>query len=476
MKKTVFISGHFNVLHPGHIRLFKFAQDLGNKLIVGVETDRLAGSAAYIPENLRLEGVKSNSYVTEAFLFDRPIAEVIAELRPDIVVKGKEHQDLFNLEQDVVAKYGGELLFASGDSVFTSSDLIRNEIDNISSRLLMPEAYMARHGISVSKLLGIIERFKSLNVVVIGDLIIDEYIACQPLGMSQEDPTIVVSPIESKKFIGGAGIVAAHAAGLGAKTKYVGIAGEDENHQFARLQFESLGVSASLELDSGRPTTVKKRYRAHGKTLLRVSHLHQDAMPLSLQKKFLKKVLELMNDCDCLIFSDFNYGCLPQNLVDQIITHGQEMGVLMSADSQSSSQIGDVARFRNMDLITPTEREARLSLKNQDDGLVVLAEKLRASAEAKHVMLKMGEDGLLVQTSSQNGDGIYTDQVQALNTAPKDVAGAGDSLLITSAMAMATGANIWEMGLIGSMAAAVQVGRVGNIPLSEVELMDAFKI
>ena len=474
--KIVFISGHFNVLHPGHIRLFKFAHDLGHKLIVGVETDRLADSAAFIPENLRLEGVKSNSYVNEAFLFDRPIAEVIAELRPDIVLKGKEHQDRFNLEQDVVAKYGGVLLFASGDSVFTSSDLIRNEIENISSKLLIPEAYLARHGINTSKILEIIERFKTLNVLVIGDLIIDEYIACQPLGMSQEDPTIVVSPIESKKFIGGAGIVAAHAAGLGAHTSYLGIVGEDENHQFAKLQFESLGVSASLELDPGRPTTVKKRYRAHGKTLLRVSHLHQDAMPLSLQKKFLEKVLELMNGCDCLIFSDFNYGCLPQNLVDQIIAHGQEMGVLMSADSQSSSQIGDVARFRNMDLITPTEREARLSLKNQEDGLVVLAEKLRASAEAKHIMLKLGEDGLLVQTSSQNGDGIYTDQVQALNSTPKDVAGAGDSLLITSAMAMAAGANIWEMGLIGSIAAAIQVGRIGNVPLSADEVIRALEI
>jgi len=149
---------------------------------------------------------------------------------------------------------------------------------------------------------------------------------------------------------------------------------------------------------------------------------------------------------------------------------------LMSADSQSSSQIGDVARFRNMDLITPTEREARLSLKNQEDGLVVLAEKLRASAEAKHIMLKLGEDGLLVQTSSQNGDGIYTDQVQALNSTPKDVAGAGDSLLITSAMAMAAGANIWEMGLIGSIAAAIQVGRIGNVPLSADEVIRAIEI
>jgi bifunctional ADP-heptose synthase (sugar kinase/adenylyltransferase) len=126
-----------------------------------------------------------------------------------------------------------------------------------------------------------------------------------------------------------------------------------------------------------------------------------------------------------------------------------------------------------MDLITPTEWEARISIQNQEDGIVVLAEKLKKIAKANHVLLKLGDDGLLVQTSSSNEDDIYTDQVPALNTAPVDVAGAGDSLLIASAMAMATGANIWEVGLLGSLAAAVQVGRIGNIPLNPQELIKA---
>ena len=464
------------MLHPGHVRLFKFARECGDKLIVGVETDRLAGAAAYVSERLRIEGVQSNSYVDEAFLFDRPVAEVVAELKPDIVVKGKEHERRSNVEQEAVLKYGGSLLFASGDLMFSSSDLVRQELTPKARNYAFPDPYVRRHGISKRRISEIIERFRSLNVLVIGDLIIDEYIACQPLGMSQEDPTLVVSPIESKKFVGGAGIVAAHAAGLGAHVRFMGIVGDDEDHQFAKLQFESMRVSAHLEQDPGRPTTLKQRYRAQGKTLLRVSHLHQDAMPESLQEKFLEKVLQLMGDIDCLIFSDFNYGCLPQALVDQIVAIAHQKGILMAADSQSSSQIGDISRFRNMDLITPTEREARVSLRNQEDGLVVLAEKLRESATAKHIMLKMGQDGLLAQTSMGNGDGIYTDQVPALNSAPKDVAGAGDSLLISSAMAMAAGANIWEMGLIGSMAAAVQVGRVGNVPLSSVELMGAFEI
>jgi len=75
-----------------------------------------------------------------------------------------------------------------------------------------------------------------------------------------------------------------------------------------------------------------------------------------------------------IIFSDFNYGCLPQLLVDQITSFCNEKGIMMVADSQSSSQIGDVSRFRGMTLVTPTEREARFAVHDFESGLVVLAE------------------------------------------------------------------------------------------------------
>ena len=145
----------------------------------------------------------------------------------------------------------------------------------------------------------------------------------------------------------------------------------------------------------------------------------------------------------------------------------------MAADSQSSSQVGDITRFKAMDLITPTEREARLSIKNREDGLVVLAEKLRIHSEAKNVFLKMGDEGLLIHASLEVHQSEWiTDRVDALNSSPKDVAGAGDSLLIAGAMAMALGASIWEAALLGSLAAAVQVSRVGNTPLQAYELLE----
>jgi len=467
----VFVSGNFNVLHPGHLRLLGFARECGARLVVAVYSDRIAGNGALVPERLRLEGVQSNSLVDEAFLIDEPVADVIRRLRPDIVVKGKEHEYSLNEELQAVEQVGGRLLFSSGETIFSSVDLLRNEFLSRSIKSIsLPSYYMARHQIDVASLQTLLCRFVDVRVCVIGDLIVDEYITCQPLGMSQEDPTIVVTPLSSTQYVGGAGIVAAHAAGLGSKVQFISVSGSDASREFAQRELSNAGVNLRILIDDKRPTTLKQRYRCKGKTLLRVSHLHQGAISTQLQAQMLSQIEEVLPNIDLLVFSDFNYGCLPQPVVDKIAVMAKAKGVMMAADSQSSSQVGDISRFHGMDLLTPTEHEARLATQNRDDGLVVLAEALRNKASAGSVLLKMGEEGLLVHADKAGSNNWLTDRVGALNVAPRDVAGAGDSLLISSALTLACGGNIWEAACLGSLAAAVQVGRVGNTPLRSFEL------
>ena len=441
-------------------------------MIVAVHSDRIAANAAHVHEHLRLEGVQSISWVDKAFIVDEPVPAVISSLQPDIVVKGKEHELSFNPELAALEQFGGQLLFSSGETIFSSLDLIRKEFKEFDSQSInLPHKYLLRHKIEVAKLTELLRHFSKLKVCVVGDLIIDEYVTCEALGMSQEDPTIVVTPVDSTRFIGGAGIVAAHAAGLGATVSYFSVTGNDTSRDFALEGLLAAGVIASLLVDNSRPTTLKQRFRSKGKSLLRVSHLHQGAISLVLQKQMLVELEQALDDADLLVFSDFNYGCLPQPLVEQLVAMAKSRNVMMVADSQSSSQMGDISRFKGMDLLTPTEREARISTRNHEDGLVILAEQLRQQAAAHNVLLKLGEEGLLIHAGKGNGNDWLTDRVGALNSAPKDVAGAGDSLLIASAMALACGGDIWQAACLGSLAAAVQVGRVGNTPLRTEELV-----
>ena len=470
--KMVFVSGNFNVLHPGHLRLFRFACELGDRLVVGVHSDRLGGEAAHVPQDLRLEGVKANSYVDEALLIDVPVESVVDQLRPDFVVKGNEHQGFPNPELEVLNRYGGQLVFSSGEAVFSSVDLIKKDLQRAARTVThVPTGFLSRHEITPDRLGSIINDFRNIQVCVIGDLIVDEYLTCDPLGMSQEAPALVVTPIHTQRFLGGSGIVAAHAAGLGAKAYYMSVSGNDDTRDFAYGELQRFGLDITLLGDDTRPTTLKQRFRADGMTLLGVSHLHQGGIDVNLQDQVLERFETVVPDCQLVVFSDFNYGCLPQALVERLVELGQSHDVMMVADSQSSSQIGDVSRFKGMHLLTPTEHEARVSLRDHEDGLVVLAEQLKEKAGARNVVLKLGQEGALLHFESDEG-GSLTDRIPALNRLPRDVAGAGDALLIAMAMAMAVGANPWEAAYVGAVAAAIQVSRTGNIPLTQADFVN----
>ena len=467
----VFVWGIFNILHPGHLRLLNFAADCGAILVVGIRSDKEEG--VVIPAEIRLQSLLCISVVDHALVLPRTPEEFIADLKPDIVVKGLEHKNLHNPEREIIESYGGELIFSSGESKFSSIDLLRREGWEFNLKPLhKPYEYIERHEIDVGKLCKTVRSFKNLSVVVIGDLIVDEYINCDPLGMSQEDPTVVVTPISRDLFVGGAGIVSAHAKGLGAKVRFLSVCGGDAPAEFAANILLQYGVESTLITDHTRPTTLKQRFKARDKTLLRVSILKKHEISDGIALELFSKIEETIATTSLLIFSDFNYGCLPQSLVDKIIVLCRSNNIPMFADSQSSSQVGDISRFQHMKLLTPTEHEVRLALSDSTSGLVTLADKLAKKANAEYSYITLGGEGVFVHSPNDPSHKIITDVLPALNRAPKDVSGAGDSMLTCSAMALLSGATIWEAAYLGSIAAACQVGRVGNRPLSYQEIIE----
>lgn len=472
-EKIVYVSGLFNIVHPGHLRLLRFAAECGDRLVVGVYPD--SESTKSLSKELRLENVLSVAWVDHAFVLEDTPENFIAEYQPDVVVKGKEHEQRHNPEQPIVENYGGKLLFSSGDISFSSIDLLRDEVERLHSpSIVLPEDYLQRHEFTVTDMLDTLEEMKKLNVIVIGDVIVDEYITCDPVGMSQEDPTIVITPLFEKRFIGGAGIVAAHAGGLGANVNFFTIGGEDREADFVNEKLEEYGVNAHMFVDESRRTPLKQRFRASEKTLLRVNHVRQHDCGPKVQQKLLEGIRGKIRNADLLIFSDFNYGCLPQDLVESIGRLCEEYNVPMVADSQSSSQIGDVGRFKKMLLLTPTEREARLALRDFSAGIPVLVDELKEKTDSKNVFLTLGKEGVVIHAVNSESNWL-TDKLPAMNSQPKDPAGAGDSFLTASSMALATRCNVWSGAYLGSIAAACQVGRLGNIPIGTEDIVEEIR-
>ena len=111
-KKISLVIGTFNVLHAGHIRLLKYAKEISDYLIVGVNSNQSDSNKILVKQKLRLENLKSLDWVDKSFIWNRSVHELIKS-RPTFVVKGKEHQNKFNIEKEIVKKYKGKLIFGS---------------------------------------------------------------------------------------------------------------------------------------------------------------------------------------------------------------------------------------------------------------------------------------------------------------------------------------------------------------------------
>ena len=132
--KTVLVQGNFDLLHPGHIRLLKFARECGDHLIVAVNTDSAMEVASRLDQEHRLEMVRSLQCVDEALLTDLPPPKLVAQLQPSIVVKGKEFEGRLNKELDALQMYGGKLIFGSGE-FDTGSELYVKRVRQVGQTL-----------------------------------------------------------------------------------------------------------------------------------------------------------------------------------------------------------------------------------------------------------------------------------------------------------------------------------------------------
>jgi rfaE bifunctional protein kinase chain/domain len=465
LENKVFLSGRFAVIHEGHFRLITQAKTMGESLIIGLQSDEYSNDEI----EWRVRTLKSIDPKIQVMSFTGNVNKILEEIRPDIVVKGREFANLKNPESEIISKIGGKLVFASGSGI--SSELGAEVLQSEATGHL-PLDFMRRHQIETKKLLEVIENFQRMKILVIGDLIIDEFISCAPLGMSQEDPVVVVTPTSAQKFLGGAGIVAAHCASMGATTHFLSLAGDDINREWALYKLADFHVSSDLVTSKDRITTHKQRFKSGNQTLFKLSHISQEFLSGEIEEEIRNAFYKNVEDMDVIIFSDFSYGALPERLVTEFTKFSRESKIFTAADCQTSSQNGDISKYRGVNLLTATEREARSGFHSELDGLVTVIRKITETLNIENVFLKLGSEGVLIDSIANQDRNFAVDQVPALSKKVRDVSGAGDSMLAISSLVFGLEQSIEIAAVLGSIAASIQIERTGNVPITIKELVE----
>jgi rfaE bifunctional protein kinase chain/domain len=474
-KKVIMCHGVFDVVHPGHVRHLAYAKSKVDLLIASITSDRHIKKGVYrphVPENLRALNLAAFEMVDYVIVDENPKPlENLEVIKPDFFAKGFEYSSdglppATQEEMDVVETYGGQLMFTPGDVVYSSSNLIDLAAPNIKIEKLITIMHDA--GINFSDLRNFLTEFSGVKVHVVGDTIVDSYTRTTLIGGQTKTPTLSVLFQDKENYVGGAGIVSQHLCAAGADVVFSTVLGDDELKNFVFEGLTESGVDCRAIIDPTRPTTNKNAIIAGGYRLLKVDTLDNRAISDNTLNDIVESIRNI--DTDAVLFSDFRHGIFNQATVQEL-TNAIPDNIFCAADSQVASRWGNITEFRNFDLITPNEREARFALADQDSTVGVLAGTLVSETQCKALILKLGDRGVFVSQNNakKSSDSYFSIDSFADNVV--DPVGAGDALLAYATLAMITSKSLVVGSILGSMAAAVECEIDGNVPVKTEDVV-----
>jgi len=273
---------------------------------------------------------------------------------------------------------------------------------------------------------------------------------------------------QRKDYIGGAAIVAEHLRSTGAEVTLSTVLGADPLKEFVLGELTKHGVETRAIVDSTRPTVNKNAIIAEGYRLLKVDTLDNRSISDDIQRQLAAGISDVK--ADAVVFADFRHGIFNRRTIPALVG-GIPEGVLRVADSQVASRWGNITDFKNFDVITPNEREARFALADQDSGIRALAGELYKAAACKTLIMKLGGRGVI---TCQSADDRALDSFLALDSFVdnvRDAVGAGDALLAYATLSILATGNPGIATILGSVAAAVECELEGNVAVRPIDVL-----
>lgn len=306
-------------------------------------------------------------------------------------------------------------------------------------------------------------KFAGIRVLVIGDLMIDEYLWGKVERISPEAPVPVVAVASESETLGGAGNVINNLVALGAKVSAVGTVGNDAAgkrllDRFARMGVDSAGVVAVDD----RPTICKTRVIAAHQQVVRIDREHIGPLAPSVQAALASAVRQGLPAVDLVLISDYGKGVVTAALVADLVAAAGGKPVV--ADPKGL----DFAKYRGVDYLTPNRKEAGLAAGMDiagEAGLDRAAQRLLETAGIKNLLVTLGKDGMALFCPGQEPVRIVAQARQVF-----DVSGAGDTVLAVFGLGLACGQSPSRAAEIANAAAGIVVGKVGTATVSPAEL------
>ncbi|MGH9967761.1 MAG: D-glycero-beta-D-manno-heptose-7-phosphate kinase [Pyrinomonadaceae bacterium] len=314
------------------------------------------------------------------------------------------------------------------------------------------------------------QTIRNRRIVVLGDVMLDEFVWGDVTRISPEAPVPVVDVRRESVHLGGAANVLTNITALGAKACVIGVVGKDIAGDRLRVSLREASELQSddhLVVDENRPSTVKTRIIAHSQLVVRADRELRTPVNGNTEARIISRVKETLRNADAFVVSDYDKGVVTQRILAEILPLAYErMPVLIDP------KIRNLAFYRPATLVTPNHHEA-LRMTNleedSDDGLHRAARLLREKLNCNAVLITRGDRGMMLLEG--DGEPVF---VETAAREVYDVTGAGDTVIATLAAALAAGASMLDAATLANHAAGIVVGKVGTATASAKELLASF--
>ncbi len=319
-------------------------------------------------------------------------------------------------------------------------------------------------------LAGLIEKIKPSGVLIVGDLILDEFISGEVVRISREAPIPIIIKRKQEHIPGGSANAANNIVALGGIAYSIGTIGDDISGSSLLKVMEELGVNVNgVIVDTNNPTTTKTRISAYSKQsvkqqLARVDTLPEPPLTDEIENKILNSLDEFVQKVDTILISDYKNGVITEKIIARCDQLAREQHKNLIVDSQ-----GNLGKFKGATILTPNQPEAEsvVGYEIKDINTLLQAGKdLLELTSAKGVLITRGSEGMSLFES--NGDITH---IPAFNKREVfDVTGAGDTVVATLSLGLASGLDMKEAMYLSNLAASIVVRRFGTSTTSQDEM------
>ncbi len=324
--------------------------------------------------------------------------------------------------------------------------------------------------ISFNKIKNKIGNFKNAKVLVLGDLILDEFLWGDVSRISPEAPVPVVWVKKESYMPGGASNVANNLSSLGANVYLVGVVGDDERGAILRDELEQKGVNtAGIIIDDSRPTILKTRVVAQHQQVVRIDKERLDPLGSGVVARLVRYIESIIKRVDAVIIEDYGKGVITSALLSKVVPAAKRYNKIISVDPKEEH----FKYYRGISVITPNNHEASKAVGFEiKDGatLIKAGVALLKKLNCKIALITLGENGMAVFQKSKPMKLIPTVAQEVF-----DVSGAGDTVIASYTLSLAAGADPIMAAHIANCAAGIVVGKVGIAVVTPDELLDRIK-